>query len=497
MDKLTVCLINDSFPPIIDGVANAVVNYAHNIEKNKGRAIVAVPAYPGADDSRFPFQVVRFPSVDIRKVTTGYTAGIPFSPELTSRLAKQNVDIIHAHCPMMSALLARSLRKRTGAPTVITYHTKYDIDIANVIKNKALQNSGIKSVVTNVSSFDDVWVVSDGAGKNLKSLGYQGDYVVMPNGVDISKKTASLSAVKKAVNGYDLPEGVPVFLFVGRLMWYKGIKIILDALRMISEQNIDFRMVMVGTGGDAEEIRTYTLKQGLSGKVFFTGTVTDREEIRAWYTRADLFLFPSTFDSNGLVVREAAACSLPSVLIDGSCAAEGVTDGHNAFLIEENAWSMAELLKKISGDRALMGKVGENAGNELYISWEDAVRRAIERYKIVLELQRIGAFDDRRTFSDNLLLTQGDLMYTVSKVGKALNQGKILAQYFFYSGKDQSSKTRTKKVGKKKSVKTSSGKRVSRPLIVAGSKGTDIATTQKINRAIRNSKNIILTKPID
>ena len=54
MDKHTICLLNDSFPPIIDGVANAVVNYAENIEKHHGHAMVVTPAVPGADDSGFP-----------------------------------------------------------------------------------------------------------------------------------------------------------------------------------------------------------------------------------------------------------------------------------------------------------------------------------------------------------------------------------------------------------------------------------------------------------
>ena len=70
----------------------------------------------------------------------------------------------------------------------------------------------------------------------------------------------------------------------------------------------------------------------------------DREIVRAWYTRADLLLFPSTFDTNGLVVREAAACGLGSLLVRGSCAAEGITDGRNGILIEENAASLAAVL---------------------------------------------------------------------------------------------------------------------------------------------------------
>ena len=60
MEQTKVCLINDSFPPAIDGVANAVVNYGTFIQKNHGKAVVVTPFYPDADDSAFPFDVVRY-----------------------------------------------------------------------------------------------------------------------------------------------------------------------------------------------------------------------------------------------------------------------------------------------------------------------------------------------------------------------------------------------------------------------------------------------------
>ena len=188
------------------------------------------------------------------------------------------------------------------------------------------------------------------------------------------------------------------------MMWYKGLRITLDALKTLADAGRDFRMVFVGGGGDAEEVRAYADSLGLGGRVFFQPPIYDREVIRAWYCRADLFLFPSTFDTNGLVVREAAACALPSVLVAKSCAAEDVTDGQNGFLIAENAESMAALLLRIGVDRALLRAVGARAQAELYISWEDAVARACARYETVLENQRAGVYAAReRRLSDGLL----------------------------------------------------------------------------------------------
>ena len=155
MDKRTICLLNDSFPPEIDGVANAVVNYAKNITKSGENAIVVTPTMPGADDSAFPFPVLRYPSIDTRK-KLGYVAGYPFSPETARMLTEQKVELMHTHCPITSCLLARSLRAVVDAPLVLTYHTKYDVDIAKAVRGKLLQESAIRALVQNIASCDEV-----------------------------------------------------------------------------------------------------------------------------------------------------------------------------------------------------------------------------------------------------------------------------------------------------------------------------------------------------
>ena len=391
MEQRSICLINDSFPPVTDGVANAVVNYAKILTENGKKATVVTPAYPGADDSQFDFPIVRYPSVDLTKLV-GYHAGFPFSSQTLETLVERDFDLIHCHCPVTSAMLARALRDRIHVPLVFTYHTKFDIDIANAIKGKLLQEEAKKVLVDNITACDEVWTVSHGAGENLKSLGYQGDYLVMPNGVDFPKGRVEERLVHEVTKDFDLPENVPMFLFVGRMMWYKGLKIILDALAMLKTQGRPFRMVFVGNGGDREEVIAYSEKLGLSDCVFFTAPAYDRNVIRAWYCRADLFLFPSTFDTNGLVVREAAACGLGSVLVRGSCAAEDIRDGESGFLVEENAESMARMLTALSRNPEAMQRVGKTAQDEIYISWKDAVTHAQARYEVVLENFKAGKY---------------------------------------------------------------------------------------------------------
>lgn len=410
----TICLLNDSFPPVIDGVANAVVNYAQNLYRMEENPVVITPEYPGADDSPFPYPILRYPALDLRNRTAGYMAGIPFAPELLRQLEGKQVGLLHSHCPIVSNMLGRELRQVLEVPLVMTYHTKFDVDIANLIRSKALQEGSKRALLENINACDEVWAVSEGAAENLRALGYEGDCVIMRNGVDLPRGRVSRELIAEVTAGFDLPEEVPLYLFVGRIMWYKGLRITLDALAMLKAKGKDFRMVFVGGGGDFDAVKAYAQELGLTDKCFFAGPQADREKLRAWYCRADLFLFPSTFDTNGLVVREAAACGLGAVLIRESCAAEGITDGRNGLLIEENAQSMAACLEGLQ--KPAMASIGQKAQQELYISWEEAVKVARERYQVVMEQYKSGKYTHRRKALEPMFKANGELMEGLARL---------------------------------------------------------------------------------
>ena len=115
MDKLNICLVNDSFPPAIDGVANAVTNYAKIIQNGLGNSTVVTPFYPDADDSVFDFPVLRYPSIDMTKLV-GYHAGFPFSEKTMKTLMEYPFDLIAAR--------PRSARSDTRAAR---FHLPYEI----------------------------------------------------------------------------------------------------------------------------------------------------------------------------------------------------------------------------------------------------------------------------------------------------------------------------------------------------------------------------------
>ena len=385
MEKLLrVGIGSDAYYPTIDGGCLVARCYADIINEKLGEAIVITPKNPNAEDYRFPYQIYRYKS--LFTFGEGYPVGWPFKEVFANDVIDMNLDILHSHCPIATSYFFRRINRKKRIPTVLTYHTKYEYDYEARLKfNPALKARAYGMTLNNIKAADEVWITSEGTSKSLRNMGYEGDYIVMPNGCDLPKAVISENERMSIRRKHNIPEDVPILLFVGRLMWYKNIQMILDACKLLKNDGIDFRMIMLGIGPDEGAIKKYTRKLALDDRVIFTGQIKNRKDIQIYYGAADLLVFPSTFDTNGLVVREAAACATPSILVEGSCASEGIIDAETGFLCLETPHSLYRKISNIIDNKDLLSRVGLNAQDDIYISWDESVKNAFERYRIVID----------------------------------------------------------------------------------------------------------------
>lgn len=382
--SLNIALLNDSFPPAIDGVANAVVNYAKFISEKHGDATVITPNYPHVIDN-YPFEVCRYSSASLSRKMP-YRVGNPFVPGAVKRMSSRNFDLLHVHSPFASSVFASeiSMIKRKKIPTILTYHTKYNIEIDKYVVNPHFNKIARSFVLRNIRNADEVWAVSNGTVENLRHIGYHGEIIVMPNGTDFSLGKSPESDIREIDRMYALKNEF-IMLFVGRMIWHKNLKIILDALKSLKSDGYYFKAFFVGEGPDRASVEQYARAIGVYDLTIFTGAIYDRDKVKAFFSRADLFLFPSTFDTSGLVVKEAAACGCPSVLARGSCAAEGAEHGISGMLSEENAEDFAKNIAEVMNNPELHQKLCIGAPEHLYTTWESCVDKAVARYYEVLE----------------------------------------------------------------------------------------------------------------
>ena len=119
----------------------------------------------------------------------------------------------------------------------------------------------------------------------------------------------------------------------------------------------------------------------LENDAIMCGKVTDREELANYYSRADLFLFPSVYDASSIVQIEAASQSTPAVFLKNTATAATVTDNVNGFLSDYTVGAYSDKIIEVMNDKELYNKVSKNAYLDLYKTWKQMVDKAYELYK--------------------------------------------------------------------------------------------------------------------
>ncbi len=389
MADIKILELSDAYYPTVDGTVNAVHNYAKELNKITC-CKVAAPAFSKKSKyvEKEDFEVIRCKNsiFSAEKYTLADPSG---DLKFIKKVESEKFNILHTHSPFALGGFAVKSAKKQGIPVVATLHTKYYDDIYRIVNNDAVTQFVLHILMEVYKKADSVWTVSDTAKEVLREYGYKGKVEVVRNGTEFTYPENSQELIEAINKKHNLSGQENVFLFVGRMAMYKNLKLICDSLKLLKDKGLNFKMLFVGGGFDLKQLRDYIKKIDIDDVCITTGDVNDRRLLQGYYLRADLLLFPSVFDTSGIVKVEAAAHKLASLLIKDSCSAEQVVDGQNGFLSEENAEAYANKIIKICSTPNLIKSAGENAYDTLYRTWEDVAKEVYEKYqKVIKEYDR-------------------------------------------------------------------------------------------------------------
>ncbi|MPN38817.1 D-inositol-3-phosphate glycosyltransferase [bioreactor metagenome] len=167
--------------------------------------------------------------------------------------------------------------------------------------------------------------------------------------------------------------------------WKKNILRILESCACCAKSGKPFTLVLAGQGPDAKSIKQKAEELGLKDRTRFTGHITNEEDLYGLYENASLFVFPSLYDTSGMVVREAAAMATPSVVVRGCATAEPIQDRENGFLCEDTTESLCEIIDLALGDSEMTKRIGDAARKTIYLSWDDIAKITVDRYAALIE----------------------------------------------------------------------------------------------------------------
>ena len=274
-------------------------------------------------------------------------------------IAKEgNFDVIHAH-DWLVAYAAKTLKNSYGTPIVATIHA-----------TEAGRNSGIHDETQRYIN-DTEWMLTYEASEVIVNSNYMKNELqrlfglpfekinVVPNGVNLNL----YSGIER---DYEFrrqyaADNEKIILFVGRLVYEKGIQHLIAAMPKILEKYHDSKLVIAGKGGMIDELKAQVNAMGISNKVYFTGYLNSKQVVKM-YKCADVAVFPSTYEPFGIVALEGMLSGTPVVVSDVGGLNEIVQHRENGMKsYAGNPNSLADSIISLLYDPALCMKVAKNA----------------------------------------------------------------------------------------------------------------------------------------
>lgn len=381
---MRVAQFNDSYYPVFDGVVKAVDNHAIILNQKGIDSFVVATGHPKSAPARdhLVYRCKYFKN----PFNNTYIWPVPMLDfKLNKALKKEPIDLIHAHSPFMVGHLGLRIARKKRIPIIATFHTKFYDDLLESTGSKIITKIAMGYIMRFYRHCDYVITVSEHAKKTLQEYGYQGNIKVIPNGVDLTVPQNYQPALEALKKEYQIKENEDVFLYIGMQNFKKNIRLIYEALAIYKKQNPHFKLFMVGTGNHIKEIKELGKTLKIDDNVIYTGLMSDQVKKTNLCILADLFVFPSTYDTFSIVVREAALGGTASVVVKDSGPAENIQHGINGFICENTAESLAETIAEALKDKKKLKKVGAAAAKTLPMSWEVVIDEVSAFYEEVLK----------------------------------------------------------------------------------------------------------------
>jgi glycosyltransferase involved in cell wall biosynthesis len=313
-----------------------------------------------------------------RIVPAGYRMPLPLPwTDAVADARRFTPDVVHAHSPFVTGLLARRLARAAGAPLVFTHHTRF-ADYGHYLgplagPGAALADAYLARFWTACAAV--IAPSTDLAAEiraRMQAPGRDRVYVI-PTGIDVAAIGALPGRDPRPPAGW--PADAVVVATLGRLAPEKSPMTILEAVAHAAVRVPVLRLYVIGGGPSAGELRERASRPDLAGRVHFTGGLP-RTDALARLAGADLFAFASRTETQGLVLAEALAAGLPAVAVDGPGVRDSVRDGVDGMVVpaepaERRHILLGDAIAELALDASRRADMGARAGG-------DAARFAVE-----------------------------------------------------------------------------------------------------------------------
>jgi len=332
---MRILMVSDVYFPRINGVSTSIQTFINELQQQGHFVTLIAPDY--GDNSVDELDVIRVPSRRVIVDPEDRMMRMDWVMERIDLLASCEYDLVHIQTPFVAHYLGLKLARLMGLPVVETYHTYFEEYLYNYIPwlpKPLLRLAARRFSTSQCNSVDRVVVPSAPIEQALRRYGVRTGVDVVPTGLDLSQFEAGNGALFKEEYGIDRSRSIA--LYVGRMAHEKNIAFLLRAMRQTIAEMPELLFVMAGEGPAQKWACRWVEKHGLADNVMFVGNLDRASTLLDCYRAADLFVFASRTETQGLVLLEAMALGTPVVSTAVLGTKTVLSDGKGALIAEED-----------------------------------------------------------------------------------------------------------------------------------------------------------------
>ena len=368
---MNIGIFTDSYLPYTSGVVRSIQTFTEELNKMGHEVFIFAPAYKNCGDEDKVFRFASIPS----PTNPDFNIAVPFSLRFRPTIRRLNLDLIHVHSPFLLGRLGARYARRLDKPLIFTFHTLYDQYVHYVPFAKSFTRELAQRISRDFcNQCDMVLVPTDVIGEYLREIGVDKPIRKAPTGIKVADYSKGDGEWLRS--RFNIASKNKILLFVGRLGQEKNIGFLLESFKLISKEAGETVLVLVGGGPEEEDLRKKASELGIGKKVVFTGTLSGKDVINC-YAGADVFLFSSVTETQGIVITEAKAAGLPVVAVGAYGVSEMVREGIDGFLTEQDPFQFSQKVCYILNNKELYNEMSRRAR-------ENAQQMSIARCSAVL-----------------------------------------------------------------------------------------------------------------
>lgn len=386
---MKILFISDVYFPRINGVSTSIRTFVKQMQAMGHDVHLIAPDYgvKTEDDAwikRIPARSIYF---DPEDKLMKFGAAI----DTLAELRKEKYDLIHIHTPFVAHYLGLKLAHLLDVPTVETYHTFFEdyLHLYLPIIPKPIAKSMARFISRRqCNKVDAIVAPSKPMLHVLREYGITTKGEVVPTGLQAHSFADADGAAFRKKHGIE--QDRPMALFVGRVAFEKNIGFLLQMWVHLIKKIPNALLVIAGEGPAEKSLHALSEKLGLKENVKFLGYLDRNTELNACYRSADVFVFSSKSETQGLVLLEAMAQSTPVVAIAELGTKSILIEGEGALIAPDEEIEFANKVERVLSDKKLRKQLSDAGIEYVKTRWTDRAQaeRMIAFYQEVVALKK-------------------------------------------------------------------------------------------------------------